>query len=83
MESTERRAAPPLGGKKNRSPHTAETLSDPLRGTMARPAEFQVDPRLAALLGAVYRSSGQAIQELVDNAWDADAENDGSFSLHI
>ena len=27
------------------------------------------------LLGAVYRSSEQAIQELVDNAWDADAEH--------
>ena len=27
------------------------------------------------LLGATYRSSEQAIQELVDNAWDADAEN--------
>jgi len=42
---------------------------------MARPAKFQVDPRLAMLLGAVYRSSEQAIQELVDNAWDADAEH--------
>ena len=29
--------------------------------------------RLAALLGAVYRSSEHAIQELVDNAWDAAA----------
>jgi hypothetical protein len=27
------------------------------------------------LLGAAYRSSEQAIQELVDNAWDADAEH--------
>src|SRR5260370_18443775 len=42
---------------------------------MARPAKFQVDPRLAMLLGATYRSSEQAIQELVDNAWDADAEH--------
>lgn len=42
---------------------------------MSRPAKFQVDPRLAALLGASYRSSEQAIQELVDNAWDADSEN--------
>jgi len=42
---------------------------------MARPAKFQVDPRLATLLGATYRSSEQAIQELVDNAWDADAEH--------
>ena len=42
---------------------------------MARPAKFQVDPRLATLLGAAYRSSEQAIQELVDNAWDADAEH--------
>jgi Histidine kinase-, DNA gyrase B-, and HSP90-like ATPase len=42
---------------------------------MARPAKFHVDPRLAMLLGAAYRSSEQAIQELVDNAWDADAEH--------
>src|SRR5579872_6553000 len=42
---------------------------------MSRPAKFQVDPRLAMLLGASYRSSEQAIQELVDNAWDADAEH--------
>jgi hypothetical protein len=42
---------------------------------MARPAKFQVDPRLATLLGAAYRSSEQAIQELVDNAWDADSEH--------
>ena len=42
---------------------------------MARPGKFQVDPRLATLLGATYRSSEQAIQELVDNAWDADAEH--------
>ncbi len=42
---------------------------------MARAARFHVDPRLAALLGAAYRSSEQAIQELVDNSWDADADN--------
>jgi hypothetical protein len=42
---------------------------------MARPAKFQVDPRLAMLLGAGYHSSEQAIQELVDNAWDADADH--------
>jgi hypothetical protein len=42
---------------------------------MARPAKFQVDPRLAMLLGAAYRSTEQAIQELVDNAWDADADH--------
>lgn len=41
---------------------------------MARAARFHVDPRLAALLGAAYRSSEQAIQELVDNSWDADAD---------
>jgi Histidine kinase-, DNA gyrase B-, and HSP90-like ATPase len=37
-------------------------------------ANFEVDPRLAALLGETYRSTEQAIKELVDNAWDADAE---------
>lgn len=36
-------------------------------------ARFQVDPRLATLLGENYRSSEQALKELVDNAWDADA----------
>lgn len=40
-----------------------------------RHANFQVDPRLATLLGETYRSTEQAIKELVDNAWDADAPN--------
>jgi hypothetical protein len=42
---------------------------------MATTANFRVDPRLAALLSENYRSSEQALKELVDNAWDADAEN--------
>jgi hypothetical protein len=41
---------------------------------MSSTAHFQVDPRLATLLSETYRSSEQAIKELVDNAWDADAE---------
>ena len=41
---------------------------------MARTAHFQVDPRLAALLGESYRTTEAALKELVDNAWDADAE---------
>jgi HSP90 family molecular chaperone len=40
-----------------------------------RHANFQVDPRLATLLGESYRSTEQALKELVDNAWDADAAN--------
>jgi hypothetical protein len=40
---------------------------------MLKHASFQVDPRLASLLGETYRSSEQSIKELVDNAWDADA----------
>lgn len=40
---------------------------------MQRHANFQVDPRLATLLGETYRSTEQALKELVDNAWDADA----------
>jgi hypothetical protein len=40
---------------------------------MSKHASFQVDPRLASLLGETYRSSEQSIKELVDNAWDADA----------
>jgi len=35
---------------------------------------FSVSPRLAPLLSAGYRSSEKALKELVDNAWDADAE---------
>ena len=42
---------------------------------MPRPATFRVDPRLASLLGESYRSTEQALKELIDNAWDADAEN--------
>jgi hypothetical protein len=39
---------------------------------MTRPAQFRVDPRLASLLGESYRSTEQALKELIDNAWDAD-----------
>jgi hypothetical protein len=42
---------------------------------MQDPARFQISPRLASLLAEGYRSSEQAIKELVDNSWDADAEN--------
>lgn len=41
---------------------------------MTKAAHFKVDPRLATLLGETYRSTEQALKELVDNAWDADAE---------
>ncbi|SPF81349.1 ATP-binding protein [Pseudoprimorskyibacter insulae] len=40
---------------------------------MSDSAYFQVDPQLARLLGETYRSSEQALKELIDNAWDADA----------
>lgn len=40
---------------------------------MGQSTHFQVDPRLASLLGENYRSSEYALKELVDNAWDADA----------
>ncbi len=36
-------------------------------------ANFAVSPRLAVLLGETYRTVEQALKELVDNAWDADA----------
>ncbi|RZO62397.1 MAG: hypothetical protein EVA89_09170 [Sandaracinaceae bacterium] len=42
---------------------------------MAKAARFKVDPKLASLLGESYRSSEEALKELVDNAWDADADN--------
>ncbi len=35
---------------------------------------FQVDSRLATLLSQEYPSSERALKELLDNAWDADAE---------
>ena len=35
---------------------------------------FQVDSRLATLLSQEYSSSERALKELVDNAWEADAE---------
>src|SRR5437588_6269863 len=42
---------------------------------MTQTARFHVDPRLAILLGETYRSTEHALKELVDNAWDADAES--------
>ncbi len=36
-------------------------------------SRFKVDPRITEILGESYRSSEQAIKELIDNAWDADA----------
>ena len=40
---------------------------------MPQTANFSVDPRLAAILGENYTSSERALRELVDNAWDAEA----------
>jgi hypothetical protein len=42
---------------------------------MTKPAHFKVDPKLAELLGETYRSVEEATKELIDNAYDADAEN--------
>ncbi len=42
---------------------------------MSENAHFSVDTRLTRLLGETYRSSEAALKELVDNAWDADAQN--------
>lgn len=42
---------------------------------MTKSAYFSVDTRLTALLGETYRSTEAALKELVDNAWDADADN--------
>lgn len=41
---------------------------------------FKVDRRLAILLGESYRSTEEALKELVDNAWDADAEH---VTIHL
>lgn len=40
---------------------------------MTKKANFRIDSRLASLLGESYRSTELALKELVDNAWDADA----------
>lgn len=41
---------------------------------MSRNASFKVDPKLAELLGETYKSTEDAIKELVDNSFDADAD---------
>ena len=38
-------------------------------------ANFKVDPNLTRLLGETYRSVEEALKELIDNSYDADAEN--------
>lgn len=43
-----------------------------------KPANFKVDTSLTSILGENYRSTEAALKELVDNAWDADAD-----SVHI
>lgn len=42
---------------------------------MSKSAHFKVDPKLAQLLGESYRNVEEATKELIDNAYDADAEN--------
>ncbi len=42
---------------------------------MDKSAHFAVNTRLTRILGETYRSSEAALKELVDNAWDADANN--------
>jgi len=44
------------------------------------PLRFQVDSRLATLLSQEYSSTERALKELVDNAWDADAEQ---INIHL
>lgn len=42
---------------------------------MSKATNFKVDPKLAELLGETYKSIEDAIKELVDNAYDADADD--------
>lgn len=42
---------------------------------MNETANFKVDTRLASILGETYRSTEYALKELIDNAFDADADN--------
>jgi hypothetical protein len=41
---------------------------------MNKNAFFKVDTKLAELLGETYRLTEEAVKELIDNAYDADAE---------
>jgi Histidine kinase-, DNA gyrase B-, and HSP90-like ATPase len=41
---------------------------------MSKDGNFKVDPKLAELLGETYKSTEVAIKELIDNAFDADAD---------
>jgi hypothetical protein len=43
-------------------------------------ASFQVDSRAGMLPSQNYSTAGEALKELVDNAWDADAEEVGRTS---
>ncbi|RUV81762.1 hypothetical protein EOA88_19490 [Mesorhizobium sp. M5C.F.Ca.IN.020.14.1.1] len=51
----------------------AATIS--IGGWVNEIAHFAVNTRLTRVLGETYRSSEAALKELVDNAWDADANN--------
>ena len=42
---------------------------------MKQEAFFKVHPKLAQILGETYRSVELALKELIDNSYDADAEN--------
>lgn len=42
---------------------------------MRRTVHFAVSPRLTTVLGETYRLTEAALKELVDNGWDADADN--------
>ena len=43
-------------------------------------SRFSVEPRLILQLGAQYRSTEEALRELVANAWDADEALDALFA---
>lgn len=49
-------------------------MASPKKKLPPKAANFQVDTRLAVLLGENYSSTERALKELVDNAWDADAD---------
>ena len=49
-------------------------MNNEIKEKMNRNASFKVDPKLAELLGETYKSTEDAIKELVDNSFDADAE---------
>ena len=58
-------------GRRHESP---SDLFEERVGIVSQIAYFSVDTKLAKLLGETYPSTEAALKELLDNAWDFDAD---------